>query len=153
VIDQVNSIRNGTSKRIQFEIMIVDTLGLQTPALTVVLEIANQFLLFDINADDWPAFAQKVLFLRLNVLKLRVSVWMLLPGLTFDIGFERIIHLFQQSPNRIWTGYIALGFQAVAQMSQTTPQPFLGIHRIACCLWLDQGLQSSLYRRVFFSTG
>jgi len=99
--------------------MVVDTLGFQTPALTVILEIANQFLLFDINADDWPAFAQKVLLLRRNVLKLRVSVWMLRTGLPFDIGFGRILHFFQQAPNGVRTGGMSMGFQTVAEMAQT----------------------------------
>jgi len=117
--------------------VVVDTFGLQTPALTVVFEIANQFLLFDINAEDWSAFAQKVLLLRLNVLKLRIAVGMLRTGLPFDIGFERILHFFQQSPNCVRTGGMSVGFQTVAEMSQTTPQPFLAAHRIAGCFWLN----------------
>ncbi len=151
-IEHVNAIGNCPSKRVQLEIVVVHALSFQTPALSWVLIVANQLLSLGINADNWPTVAQKELLLRLDILELGVAVWMLSTCLTFDIGFERIIHRLQQSAYCFGTGRMSFCLQPGAQMAQTAAQPFFITHRIACGFSFNQFLQNSLYRRVFFST-
>jgi hypothetical protein len=73
--------------------VVVDHFGCLAPTPSSILEIADQFFFLGIYADYWPAVAQKELFLRLNVLKLRFAIRVLRASQPLVIGFERIVSL------------------------------------------------------------
>ena len=57
VIEYINAIGHCPSERIQLEIVVVDIFGFQTPALSRILEVADQLLFLRIDADNRPTIA------------------------------------------------------------------------------------------------
>ena len=104
----INPIRDGATLGITWEIMRVDHLWRLTPIPALVLEITNQFFLFGIDTDDWPLLGLKFLVLVANILKLCFSLRMVLtPFFLFEVGFGRIVQLFQDSSHRRRTYFLA----------------------------------------------
>ena len=68
--------------------MIDNRFSCLTPTPSSVLEIANQLFFLGIYADHRPAVAQKEQFLRINVLKLRVTIRMLRSSQPFGVDLE-----------------------------------------------------------------
>ena len=75
--------------------MIANRFSGLTPTPSSVLEIANQLFFLGIYTDHGPAVAQKEQFLRINVLKLRVTIRMLRSSQPFGVGLERVVGFLQ----------------------------------------------------------
>ena len=89
--------------------MIVDFLSFAPPGFAVVLEVANQFALFSIDADDGQISTVELAAFGVDEHELSISPGTL-PGLAFEPGFdifsmglEREIHHRQQPPHRVGT--------------------------------------------------
>ena len=94
----VDPIRHRASERVAREVMHVDLDGLADTSLAGVLEVPNQFLLLGVHPDDREPAAAKRLFLRFNVVELRVVVRMVRPRfLLLRINAQRVVVLFQQA--------------------------------------------------------
>jgi hypothetical protein len=77
-------------------------LALWLPLSATVLEIPDQFLLFRVHRDDWLASLLEVLHLRIDELKLSISVWVgsALPRLA--VGLQAVPMVVWMLYRMIW---------------------------------------------------
>jgi len=98
-----------------------------SPQATV--EPAQQLRFGQLASAD-PA-AELQAFLLLNILKLPVSIRMSRSGKALEIGFQGVVHLHQQAPNRGMAHQMVRLCQLGAQPPQTAALPLLIADRVA----------------------
>ena len=77
--------------------MVLDGGRLEAPDPAGIFEVADQFFLFGIHADNGQRAAQKALFLPGDALELSIALWMRC-GKGFGVGMQCIAQLIEQSP-------------------------------------------------------
>ena len=120
IVEQVvDAIRHSSTESVLLEVMHVYVRGRLTPAASRVLEIADQLLFLRIHADNGQARLPKGFHFARDVLELFFALWMGRSAQAFDVGFQGVVHLFQQAPNAGMTDHMR-GRQRLAQMPQAT---------------------------------
>jgi hypothetical protein len=133
MVQVINAVRDRFAQGILIEIMIIHFGGLLAPTSSVVFEVANQFLLLGIHADHGPSRRQKRLLLRFQILELLGAIWVRSSTEAFEIGFQRVVPLHQQSSNGHMTHRMPGLPQLMAQMPQAAPLPLLFAHGVTGC--------------------
>ena len=78
--------------------MVLDGGRLEAPDPAGIFEVADQFFLFGIHADNGQRAADKAFFLPGDALELLVTLWMRC-GKGFGVGMQCIAQLIEQSPH------------------------------------------------------
>ncbi len=97
MVQVIDTIGHGTALGILGKIMVVHLFGVLTPDLSSVLEIADQFLLFRIDAHRRLSRLFMPGALLIDMGKLALSVRMVCAFSVFAIGVQPIIMRLQQS--------------------------------------------------------
>jgi hypothetical protein len=113
----VDAIGDTDANRIPAKIMIQHLAGVATITLARILEVADQLLLFPIDANHGPAFRQETSPLLSQIAKLAIALWMMGSGQTLAIRPQQEILLSQQTSNRISPNVKPLPTQGSAQFS------------------------------------
>src|SRR5262249_45384628 len=99
--DIVDAIRNGHAVGVTRVIVFQHVQRLAPPSAPRLLEVANQFALLGIHADDRIAGFKKFAALPRHVTHLPITLRVLLLGQTLAINAQDVIAVAQQAPNRI----------------------------------------------------
>jgi hypothetical protein len=150
---QVKAIRCCPTRSVLEKIVTVHLFRFQTPSLSSVLEVADQFFFLGIYADYRPTGLQKPFLLSGDVAKLSIPIRMRRPGNSFAVGLEREFPFAKQTPHGYRINRVALRTQQAAQAFQTEAHPLLLRHGIAAGVFFDQGQQVFLNLGAFFSMG
>ena len=78
--------------------MILDWGRLQAPHPAGIFEVADQFLLFGVDADNWQRGAHKAFFAPGDALKLLIPL-LVGCGERFGVGVQGIAQLIEQPPH------------------------------------------------------
>ena len=141
--DVVDAVGNGTAQLGIDEIMNVDEFGrsFSAPFPAIVLEIAHQFLLFRINRDDRFVRSQKRLGLRVDVLKLGVTIDVLVAFSCLAVGLQAVAHTAQKIADNRRANRVPCLRQLVREVTQAAGRPQQWLHRVAPRRGLDQPLE------------
>src|ERR1700678_1591132 len=125
VANIVNAVRH---RAFQFgidEVMDIDVFGavLGPPFTARILEIAHQFLLFCIHRNNRLAVFQEGCGARVDVLKLRVSIHMLVAFAGFAVRLQAIARLLQKLAHQGVADLMSFVRQLFAQLAQTARSP------------------------------
>jgi len=93
----VDTVGDGHAGRVGTEVVIMDGPGLAIPTGAGVFEVADQFALFSIDADDGQAAVAEALTEIGNVIELEVSVGAGTGGEFFLVDAQGVIHLVEQT--------------------------------------------------------
>src|SRR2546425_122697 len=98
VADVIDAVWNSATQLGIDKIMNIDQFwrGFWPPLPAIVLEIAHQFLLFRVNRNDRFIRNQERLGLRIDVLKLGVTIDVLVSFARFAVGLQAITHAAQK---------------------------------------------------------
>src|SRR5271170_666540 len=105
--------------------MHIDLFGLpfRLPFLPGIGVVSDLFLLLGIDRDHWPAVPQKSFAPALNVAKLGVTIWMLLPFLGLGIPLQTVMQGMQQLGNFHMTDWMPLCRENVGEVTCTLTGP------------------------------
>jgi hypothetical protein len=93
----INPIGDGHAQGVGTEVMIVDQSGGVVPLGTEVPEVANQFALFGVHADQGKASPCKAGSQDGDVLELLIAMGAGIRGELLAIDVERIIHFVEEA--------------------------------------------------------
>src|SRR5262249_26968648 len=144
----VDPIRHSATLSVAGEIVSVDHVGLSTPTNARVLEVADQYRVLGVGADNGCTSTQELPPQFPNPAELAVSIGMRRAGKPLDIRLEREFELAEQTAD----GDVANGLQLPGQPSETHANEFALPSRISPCLGLDQAGQVYKQGGTFFST-
>jgi hypothetical protein len=105
--------------------MNIDVFGavLGAPFTARILEIAHQFLLFGVHRNNRLAVFQEGCGARVDVLKLRVSIHMLVAFAGFAVRLQAITRLLQKLAHHGVADLMSFVRQLFAQLTQTARSP------------------------------
>src|SRR5215467_9892929 len=150
--DIIDAIRNGHAIGVTRIIVFHYVQRLAPPVAPGLLEVANQFALLGIHADDRIASFKKLAALPRHVTHLPVPLRVLLLGQPLTIDAQNVTAVTQQAPNRIGTDSITTAPEFLAQFARGLARPFDPGDRIASRRVAQQFIQDLQDFRVFFST-
>ena len=131
------------------EIVLVDVFRLSTPGASWVSEVADEFLLFRVQAQDGIAGILKSFLEVGDQFELSVAVRMLRFGDALAVDPKRIFLALQQLADRIGAEAHSLGAHFLADGSRVFPAPPRTAHRIASRVRFHQFIQKCQHV-VFF---
>lgn len=129
--------------------MLVDVFRLSTPGASRVSEVADEFLLFRVQAQDGIARILKSFLEVGDQFELPVAVRMLRFGDAFAVDAKPISLVLQQLAHRIGAEADSLGAHFLAEGSPVFPAPLRITHRIASRVRFHQFIQECQHV-VFF---
>src|SRR5437762_2302360 len=102
-----------------------------TPNLSLSSVVADELLLFCVDADDRESLAKELRPQGGDISELLITIGVLGPCLLFLVNLQRIAHLAQQSCDSAVAGLMAMFLRFFAEITKTAAYPFLAAHRIA----------------------
>lgn len=142
----VNAKRSRFAFGVAGEIVHVDFLRIDAPNLPGVFEIAYQFTLLGVHADDRLAVPPEQTLDPLNEAILPITVRVRLSGQPFDVGPKGIIHSLEQAADRLG-GTLSQPFR---QGTQAAAGVFRVPFGITAGFRINQFLEILLYGGEFF---
>jgi len=124
-----------------------------TPAGARILEVANEFALLGIHADDGRMSLAEAMAHVSNVVELEIAVCTGFGRHRLDVDSEGVIHIVQQASDGIGGHADAITGQRFCDFSGRTPRPLQAGYRIAGSIIVQQVLQTRNYWGRFFSVG
>jgi len=146
----VDAVGDADANRIPAKIMIQHLAALATVTPARILEVADQFLLFPIDADHRPTLRQESSPLLNQIAKLAIAVGMMGSGLTLAIRPQQEMVLSQKASNSISPDVEPLPTQGSAQFPQRLMRPLQLLHRITCGGILHQSFEGGQESGIFF---
>ena len=148
----VDSIGGRYAFCIRAEVVIHHRGRLETPDPAGVLEVAHQFLLLGIHADDRQALSGKAASLLVNALELKVTIRMRF-GEGLDVGVKAIAELMEKAADGAWAyPYVPL-LEFLGDLIQAFVRPHpAASHRITCGGVFEQIGEDLQEFGCFFST-
>ena len=132
--------------------MVLDGGRLEAPDPAGIFEVADQFFLFGIHADNGQRAAQKALFLPGDALELSIALWMRC-GKGFGVGVQGITQLIEQASYGRRTHYDIQLPQFVGDLAKSFARPQTASARgIAGGILLEQTGEGLQEAGRFFST-
>ena len=133
--------------------MVVDWRGNALPLAAGVLEVAHQFPLLGIDADDGIAVTAEATSQSGDVAELLVACGALPGSDLFAVHTEREVEFVEQPGDRACADPDAQPLQLPGDLGGRLVRPLPDAHRIASRIVLQQPLDLSDYLGRFFSTG
>src|SRR5712692_10832132 len=99
----IDAVRDGDTRGIGAEIVIVDQAGRQIPARPGIFEIADQFTFFGIDANDGETAMLKSVTQIAEVEELMVAIGTVVGGESLVIDTKRIAPLMEKTGDRVGT--------------------------------------------------
>ena len=97
----VDAVRDGNADGIGPEVVIMNGPSIVIPTSALVFEVADQFALFGIDADDGQVAPPKTLAQIGNVIELEIPVGTGIGRDVLLVDAQGVIHRMQQAGNRI----------------------------------------------------
>jgi len=119
----IDAVRDGDTRGIGAEIVIVDQAGRQIPARPGIFEIADQFTFFGIDANDGETAALKSVAQIAEVEELMVAIGTVVGGESLVIDTKRIAHLMEKTGDRVGTDDDAEVAQCLGNLVGSSPGP------------------------------
>jgi hypothetical protein len=145
----IDAIGRDFPKELVLEILGADLLGLTfgSPFAAGILEIADQFLLFRVDRDDWLSSILEGPYLVVDVFELGIAIRMGRPLKGLAIRLKTISQVLKHSSDSMMADTMALTDEGLGQIPRTLAGPSQGRLRIATCGRFDQcfeGLKQGL---------
>lgn len=97
----VDAIGNGDSDRIGAEVVIIDATGSALPTTAGIFEVAHEFTLFAVDADNRQMTVLEAVPQLGEVFELEITVGAGVGGDLLVIDVKRIAHLMEQAGDRV----------------------------------------------------
>ncbi len=149
----IDTVRDGDAGGIRAEIVIVDQAGRQIPARAGIFEIADQFALFGIDADDGYAAALEAMPKITQVEELIVAIRTVVGGAFLVIDPKRIAHLMKEPGDGVGTDDDTEVTQRQGNLVGSSSGPLQPSDGIAGGVVFEQKLDQRDDVGGFFSTG
>src|SRR5713101_8461363 len=111
------------------------------PLTTLVLVIPNQLLLLRVHGDDRSARGQRPAYVIVDVLELRVAVWMIRSFLGLPVPLQAVVHLSEELRDLLMADRMVLAREFCRQRPRALAGPAQRGLRVAPRQRLHQGLQ------------
>ena len=122
--------------------MIVNEASRALPTDTGVLEVADQFALLGIDADDGQATVLETVVEFGNTVELAIAVGGEVGGELFPVGAERVVHLMEQTGDRAGGDGDAVLLEQVGDLAGGATGPLQASDGIASGVVVEQDLES-----------
>ncbi len=119
----IDAVRDGDTRGIGAEVVIIDQTGRQIPARPGIFEIADQFTFFGIDANDGETAALKSVAQIAEVEELMVAIGTVVGGESLVIDTKRIAHLMEKTGDRVGTDDDAEVAQCLGNLVGSSPGP------------------------------
>jgi hypothetical protein len=133
--------------------VIVDQAGRQVPTGTGISEMADQFALFGIDANDRETTARESVAKVTEVEELMVAIGTVIGGKLFVIDAQRIAHLMKQAGDGAGAHLNPEVSERHGHLGGGSPRPLQAGDGIPGGIVLEQELDQGEDVGVFFSTG
>jgi len=146
----VDAVGDRLAELFVFEVVHADRdrRALRAQLAPAVFEVADQRLLFGVDADHRLALIDRRLDGGVDVLKLRVAVWMLAALADLGVGLQAVAQPAQQPRDRLVRDAMAERAQRVGELAHALGRPAQRLLGIAAAIRVDQSLQIADQRRV-----
>lgn len=151
--DVVDAIRNGDADGVGAEVVVKDTAGAAFPTAAGIPEVADQFTLFCVDADDGQMTALEAASQLGEIFELEISIRAVAGGDLLMIDAQRIAHLIEQPRDSIGTDGDTELAKFLGYSDSRAARPAQASHGIAGSVVLQQAVQDVDYVRLFFSVG
>ena len=135
------------------EVVVINQAGRLAPAGAMILEVANEFALLGIHADDGRMSPAEAMTHVGNVVELEIAVCTGFGRQRLDVDSEGVIHIVQQPSDGIRRHADAIAAERFCDFDGCTPRPLQAGYRIASGIVVQQVLQTCNYCGRFFSVG
>lgn len=149
----VNAVRDGNADGIGAEVVIMNGPSIVIPTSTMVFEVADQFALFGIDADDGQVAPPKTLAQIGNVIELEISVGTGIGSDVLLVEAQRVIHRMQQAGNGVGRDGEAIATQQVGNLVGGAAGPFQASDGITGGVMFEKVFDDRDYFGRFFSVG
>ena len=149
----IDAVRDGDTRGIGAEVVIVDPAGRQIPARPGIFEIADQFPFFGIDAHDGETAALQSVAKIAEVEELIVAIGTVVGGDFLVIDSEAIAHLMEETGNGVGADDDTEVAQRHGNLICSAPRPLQPCDGIAGGVVFEQELDQRNDVGGFFSTG
>jgi len=146
----INAVGEGDTLGQRAKVVVVDWRGNATPLAADVLEVAHQFSLFGINADDGIAVPAEAASQSGDVAELLIACGALPGADLFAVYAERETEFVEQPRHRACADPDAQPFQLPGDLGGRLVCPSQAAHRIAGGIVLQESLDLRDYLGCFF---
>ena len=101
------------------------------PGAALILVVSDEFFLFRVDGDHWIASFEIRLGFLIDVLELRVSIWVVRSFLGFLVPLEAIVMFFQDLPRFRMTDLVVLLLEFSGQPAQALMRPSQRRYRVS----------------------
>ena len=133
--------------------MVIDKARRQIPARAEILEIADEFALLGIDANDGQTTALELLAKITEVEELMIAIGTMVSGKLLVIDPQRIAHLVEETRDGVGTDDDAEVAERDGYLIGSSTGPLEPSDRIAGGVVFEQKLDQCNYFGVFFSVG
>src|SRR6266545_6091565 len=112
-----------------------------SPLPALVLVIPNQLLLLRVHGDDRSARGQRPADVIVDVVELRVAVWMIRSFLGLPVPLQAVVHLAKELRDLLMADRMVMARELRRQRTRALAGPAQRGLRVAPCQRLHQGLQ------------
>ncbi len=136
----IDAVRDGDTRGIGAEVVIIDQTGRQIPARPGIFEIADQFTFFGIDANDGETAALKSVAQIAEVEELMVAIGTVVGGELLVIDPKRIAHLVEETSDRVGANQDTEVIQRQGHLGGGSSRPLQTRNRITGGVVLEQEL-------------
>lgn len=148
----VNAVWDGDPDRIGGKIVIVDQNGTTIPFRSRVLEVAHEFPLFGVDADDRQGMTLILRAQGRDIVELSIAVWAGVGGERLAINAQRVVHVVKEARDRVGRDGDRSLLQKTGDLAGCSTTPLQTGNWIACSVVCQEMLDERDYFGRFFST-